>query len=306
MRPTMPIVQIYLCRSLSRRLRDCDGLKTPVKAHVLSTVPVMFSYWAKPKDCLDLSAMINDHIAECAAANPRRFIGLGTVPMQDPDLAVDELKRCKTLGLKGVEIGTHINDMTLADPKIFKFFREAERLGMSVFIHPWDMVGKDLMEKYWLPWLVGMPAECSLAMCSLMMGGVLERCPDLRVMIAHGGGSLPGTMGRIQHGYDVRPDLCAVDSKVRPMDFLGTFWADSCVHDTMSLDYICKVYHDDKVALGSDYPFPLGEYTKASLGKDYAVGEALDAMDWSEDRIKKVECTNALDWLNMDVKELLR
>ena len=169
----------------------------------------MFSYWAEPEDCLDLCTILNDHIASVVAENPKRFIGLGTVPLQDPDLAIQELKRCMSIGLRGVEIGSHINDKTLSDPSLFPFFKTAAELGAAVFIHPWDMVGMDLMKKYWLPWLVSMPAETSLAICSLIFGGVFERLPDLKVLFAHGGGSFPGTIGRVQHGYDVRPDLCA-------------------------------------------------------------------------------------------------
>src|SRR5207244_4658177 len=177
------------------------------------TVPVMFSYWAKPQDTCDLARLLNDHLAEVVRQFPRRFVGLGTLPLQAPDLAIRELERCrKDLGLQGIEIGSHVNDWNLDHPALFPVFEAAQQLGAAVFVHPWDMLAKERMSKYWLAWLVGMPAETALAICSLIFGGVLERLPRLRVCFAHGGGGFPGTFGRIEHGFQVRPDLCAVDN----------------------------------------------------------------------------------------------
>jgi len=115
------------------------------------------------------------------------------------------------------------------------------------------------MDKYWLPWLVGMPAETSRAVCSLIFGGVLERLPKLKVCFAHGGGSFPMTVGRIERGWEVRPDLCCVDNDVNPRNYLGKFWIDSLVHDEKVLEYCVDVMGEDFIVLGSDYPFPLGE-----------------------------------------------
>lgn len=246
------------CWSAERRIVDLDA--TGVDVQVLSTVPVMFSYWAKPQDTLDLSRLLNDHIAEVCAAHPRRFIGLGTVPMQAPDLAIQELERCvRDLGLPGVEIGTHVNGWNLNEPTLQPFFAAAEQLGAAVFVHPWEMLGRERMPKYWLPWLVGMPAETALAICSMIFGGVFERFPKLRVCFAHGGGSFPFTIGRIEHGFNVRPDLCAVDNNVNPRDYLGRFYLDALVHDADALRYLVRLVGAGRVALGSDYPFPLGE-----------------------------------------------
>jgi len=220
----------------------------------------MFSYWARPADALDLSKLLNDHIAGIVADHPRRFVGLGTLPMQDPDLAIGELRRCvEELHLAGVEIGTHVNDWNLSEPAVFAVFEAAADLGAAVFVHPWDMMGKDRMGKYWLPWLVGMPAETSLAICSVIFGGVLERLPKLRIAFAHGGGSFPATIGRIEHGFRVRPDLCAVDNDKNPRSYLGRFYLDSLVHDADVLRYLIELIGAERIALGSDYPFPLGE-----------------------------------------------
>ncbi|GAB1398209.1 hypothetical protein MASR1M65_29890 [Saprospiraceae bacterium] len=128
---------------------------------------------------------------------------------------------CGRAGLAGVEIGSHINDWNLENSHLYEFYAEAERRGVALFVHPWDMMGKDKMSKYWLPWLVGMPAETSLAICSMIFGGIFEKFPKLRVAFAHGGGSFPASIGRIEHGFNMRPDLVAVDNKVNPS---GLHW----------------------------------------------------------------------------------
>lgn len=252
------------CWDPERRIEDCDGAGVGVQ--VLSTVPVMFSYWAKPEHGLDLSRFLNDHIAEVVRSHPKRFVGLGTLPLQSPDLAVRELERgVRELGLAGVEIGTHVNAWNLDERALWPVFEAAADLGAAVFVHPWDVVGAERMPKYWLQWLVGMPAETALAICSVIFGGVLERLPALRLCFAHGGGSFIGTLGRIEHGFHARPDLCAVDNPVNPRGYLGRFYLDSIVHDADLLRQTIKLVGAERVALGSDYPFPLGEAVPGRL-----------------------------------------
>ena len=246
------------CWDPLERLSECSAHGVDVQ--VLSTVPVMFGYHAKPEHGLDLARLLNDHMAGVVAAHPPRFMGLGTLPMQAPELAVRELERCvNELGLPGVQIGSNVNGRNLDAPEIFAVLEAAQDLDAAVFVHPWDMLGGERLAKYWMPWLVGMPAETTVAICSVIFGGVLERLPRLRIGFAHGGGSFPGTFGRIAHGFEARPDLVAVSNPHPPQKYLGRFYVDSLVHDAEALRLLIKLVGAQRIALGTDYPFPLGE-----------------------------------------------
>jgi aminocarboxymuconate-semialdehyde decarboxylase len=278
------------CWSPDARIHDCDH--HGIHVQVLSTVPVMFNYWAKAEDTYDLSRFLNDHIAGIVEKYPKRFIGLGTLPMQDTKLAIKELERCvNELGLAGVQIGSHINDMNLNDPALFDIFAAAQDLGAAIFVHPWDMVGKEKMEKYWLPWLVGMPAETSLAICSMIFGGVLERLPNLRIAFAHGGGGFPSAIGRIEHAFKVRPDLLAVDNPHEPRKYLEQIYLDTLVHDPNMLKYLVDLMGPNKLALGTDYPFPLGELEP---------GKLIQSMNYNSNINDRLLHGTALEWLNLD------
>jgi aminocarboxymuconate-semialdehyde decarboxylase len=234
--------------------------KHNVDVMVLCTVPVLFSYWARPEHTLEWSEMLNDHLASVVRDHPTRFIGLGTLPMQDVQLACQELRRVVTeLGMPGVEIGSNINGMNLDDRSLDPFWAEAEKLGASIFVHPWEMMGSDRTQRYFQQWLVGMPAETTLAASSMIFGGVFDRFPNLRVMFSHAGGSLPFTLGRLSHGYHARPDLCNVNTVQDPRTYIGKFWVDGITHDEHALRYLVDVMGADKVAYGTDYPFPLGD-----------------------------------------------
>lgn len=281
------------CWNPELRISEYEQFNTQVQ--VVCTIPVLFSYWTKPKDGAEVSRFLNDDLAEAIRPFSKNYIGLGTLPMQDTDLAIEELKRCKALGFPGVQIGSNINDKNLDSPEFYPIFEACQDLGMAVFVHPWNMMGMDQMKKYWLPWLVGMPAETSRAICSMVFAGIFEKLPDLRVCFAHAGGSFIPTIGRIEHGFNCRPDLVAIDNDVNPRNYLGKFWVDCITHDADALKFIIDKVGSDKVCLGSDYPFPLG---------DLEIGKFVEEMSLSEAQRDDIFCNSSLNWLGTDSQRL--
>ena len=180
--------------------------------------------------------------------------------------------------------------MNLNEVQFDEFFAACESLNAAILVHPWQMMGQEHMIKYWLPWLVGMPAEISRAICSMIFGGVFEKYKKLRVCFAHGGGSFLPTISRIEHGWDCRPDLVAVDNKKNPKEYLGKFWVDSHVCDHKVLQYIIDLVGADKVMQGSDYPFPLGESTP---------GELVRTAPLSDSEKEKILGTSGKNWLGL-------
>ncbi|SVC74062.1 uncharacterized protein METZ01_LOCUS326916, partial [marine metagenome] len=155
------------CWNQKERIKDCDN--TQVDMQVLSTLPALFSYWAKDDECFLLSQFLNDHIAQICREESHKFIGIGTIPMQNVDYAIKEMDRCiSKLNLLGIEMGSNINGENLSNEKFQPIFEHAEKLGCSILVHPWEMMGQGDIQKYWLPWLVGMPAETSRAICSII------------------------------------------------------------------------------------------------------------------------------------------
>jgi aminocarboxymuconate-semialdehyde decarboxylase len=282
-------------REILENCWDVDTRLEEMKQHgidmqVICTIPVMFSYWAKPEDGLAISHFLNDHIIEIVTQQPGKFIGLATVPMQEPKAAIKELERCMKCGLKGVQIGSNVNNLNLSEKQFDEFFAACESLNAAILIHPWQMMGAEHMTKYWLPWLVGMPAEVSRAACSLIFGGVMEKYKRLKVCLAHGGGSFLPTIGRIEHGWECRPDLVAIDNPENPKKYLERFWVDSHVCDYKMLQYVIDLIGADKIMQGSDYPFPLGEAIP---------GELVRSAPISNTEKEKILGSSAKAWLGL-------
>ena len=270
------------------RINEYEKYTTQVQ--VVCTIPVLFAYFSKPKDGLEVARFLNDDLANLVNKYPKKYIGLGSLPMQDPELAVQELFRIKELGLKGVQVGSNIEDKNLNEPDFYPFWEACEKLGLAVLVHPWNMMGKKNMNKYWLPWLVGMPAETSRAMCSMIFGGIFDKFPNLRVNFCHASGSFLSTIGRIEHGFNCRPDLVAVDNQKNPRKYCGHFWIDCITHDQDMLRYVLKMQGSKRVTLGSDYPFPLG---------DLEIGEFINRMNLEESVVEDIFCNSTLEWLNL-------
>jgi aminocarboxymuconate-semialdehyde decarboxylase len=269
------------------RLMDEHGIELTLlslNAPAIQAIP-------DPAQANEIARRANDFLAEQVRKRPARFQALAALPMQDPDLAIRELERCvRELGMAGVQIGSNVNGANLDSPELFPIFEAAASLGAAVFVHPWEMAGRERMTRYWLPWLVGMPAEVSLAICSLIFGGVLERLPSLRIAFAHGGGAFPATIGRIARGFEARPDLCAVSNDVSPREYLRRIYVDSLVHDPRMLRYLIDLMGPDRIALGSDYPFPLGEPRP---------GELIDSCEFGEKTCARLLHGTALEWLGL-------
>lgn len=271
---------------------DCHG----VNMMVLCTVPVLFYYWAKPQHTLWWAQYVNDHLASVVERYPDRFLALGTVPLQDTKLAIAEMERCVgTLHMPGLEIGSNIEGINLDDERLFPFYEAAEAVGCALLVHPWNMAGAERMQRYWGEWLVGMPAETALAIHSCICGGIFDRFPRLRMLFAHAGGAFPFTIGRISHGWRARPDLCNVNHIRDPRSYAGHFWVDSITHDTHALEYLLSVVGPERVVLGSDYPFPLG---------DLEHGRFIEDMNLPLDVKERIFWRNALEFLGRTEREI--
>lgn len=246
-------------------------------AAAISLPPELLMYWAPPKLGARIARAMNDGMAELARAHPDRFLPLATLPLQDATRAAGELDRAITrLGLRGACICTHVNGVDLDDPRVAPVFEMAERLGVPLFLHPQTAGDVTRLKDYHLWNLIGFPMETATAAARLILAGVFERFPALMVVLAHGGGFLPYQLGRLDHGYRVRPTLQERLPKL-PSAYLGNIYCDSLVHNDAALRYLLDRIGADHVVLGSDYPFDMGTETAADSVRGLGLSQAQES-----------------------------
>ena len=239
---------------LEMRLRAMN--RAGVQVHALSlTFPMV--YWADGELGSHLARVVNDSMSEAHTAHPDRFLGLATLPMQDPTRAVDEIERAAHLpGIRGVYLGTNVNGRELSDPAFTPVFERIHARGLPVFLHPLNVVGAQRLAPYYLGNLLGNPYDTGIAAAHLIFGGVLDRFPKLTVCLPHAGGAFPYLIGRLDRGRKVRRELRHM--KRPPSAYLRRFTYDTITHAPASLRYLIGLVGADRVMIGSDYCFDMG------------------------------------------------
>jgi len=251
------------CWDPTVRLAEMD--RDGIDVQVMCATPVLFSYDRPANHALECAKIFNDAALDICSHNPKRLKALCQVPLQDIDLACQELSRSMRAGHLGVQIGNHVGDKDFDDPGIVTFLQHCADEGAAVLVHPWDMMGKGRMKKYMLPWLVSMPAETQLSILSLILSGAFEKLPkSLRLCFAHGGGSFAYLLGRVDNAW-INRDIVRTDCPNLPSSYVDRFYVDSAIFSAESLSLLIDVMGEDRVILGSDYPFPLGEQRVGSL-----------------------------------------
>jgi len=243
--------------TLDQRLVDMDRLGIDVQA--ISPSPGQYFYFTDPETGRAAARVVNDGMAAAAAAHPDRLVGMGTVPLQNAEMAVAEMRRCvQELDLRGIEISSNVNGKDLHAEEFRPFFAAAEELGILLFLHPLGFTHAQRMSEYYFNNLIGNPLESTLAVGHLIFGGVLDRYPGLRICVAHGGGYMPAYWGRMDHGWRARGD-CSEHCRHEPSSYLRKMWFDTLVFDPDQLESLVRTHGADKLCLGSDYPFDMSE-----------------------------------------------
>ncbi len=268
--------EIYsACWDADMRLSEMD--RDGVEMQVLSATPVLFAYDRPAEHALDCARLFNDAALELCAEGKGRLKSLCQVPLQDIDASCKELSRCMRAGHLGVQIGNHVGDKNLDDPGIVTFLHHCADEGAAVLVHPWDMLAPERMPKYMMPWTVGMPAETQLGIVAMILGGAFDKLPSkLRICFAHGGGSFAFLLGRLENAWQHHPTAHGV-CELPPKRYLNRFYVDSAVFDERALRLLVETMGTERVMLGSDYPFPLGEHYVGSLIRTSSLAEPVKA-----------------------------
>jgi aminocarboxymuconate-semialdehyde decarboxylase len=241
-------------------------------------------------EAAEAARIFNDLLLALTAAGQGRLVPFCQVPLQDPDAACAELDRCLAAGHVGVEIGNHVGDKDLDDEGVVTFLQHCAHVGAPVFVHPWDMPNGPRLDRWMARWLAGMPAETHLSILALILGGVLDRVPpSLRLCFAHGGGSFPFWLGRADNAWHRRGNLVRGRSEQPPSVYVDRFSVDTVVFEPAALRLLVETMGEDRVMVGSDYPYPLGERP---------VGQVVRKADFlTDDQRTKLLSGNAMRFL---------
>ena len=244
-------------RDPQKKIRDME--EKGLAFNVLSSTPFAFLYEVEDDLAIELARFHNDQLSEMVKKYPDRFAAMATLPLQVPDEALKELTRAtKTLGLRGVEIGSHVGKRELGDEVFWPIYKALEDLNMPIFIHPHHVAGLDRLLEFYLNNLIGNPLDTTIAAANLIFSGVLEKYPGLKIILAHAGGQFPYIIGRWDHGYQVRPE-CKEKVHQSPMAFFKNFYFDTITHNPDALRYLVSLAGSDHVLLGTDYPYDMGD-----------------------------------------------
>mgnify|MGYP003385681615 CR=1 FL=1 len=244
---------------IEERIRDMDRMGVDIQA--VCPAPYHYFYFTEPDEGASLAREVNEGIASLVAGHPDRFVGLGSVPLQNAELAVQELEYAvKKLGLRGVEINTNVNGLNLTDPKLGleKFFAKADELGIVVFMHPLGFTHADRLTNHYFNNVIGNPLDTTIAVSHLIFDGVVARHPKIKFIAAHGGGFIAHYWARMDHAWGARPD-CRTVIKRKPSSYLEKFYFDTITFDPLMLRHLIDRYGADHVLLGTDYPYDMGE-----------------------------------------------
>ena len=243
--------------TIDERLADMDRLGIEIQA--ISPSPGQYYYWTDPDLGTEAARLVNDGIAAAVARHPDRLVGMGTVPLQAPELAIAEMRRCVgELGLRGIEISSNVAGRELAEPEFRPFFAAAEEIGVLLFLHPLGFTHGQRLSEHYFNNLIGNPLESTLAIAHLVFGGVLERHQGLKLCVAHGGGYVASYWGRMDHAWRARED-CRQHIPHPPSHYLRQLYYDTLVFDQAHLDFLHATYGADHLLLGTDYPFDMSE-----------------------------------------------
>ena len=278
------------CWNPARRIEEMD--KYAVDTQIMCATPILFAYEKPSTEAYECATVMNDAAIEMCSHNPARLKTMCQVPLQDIDLACQEVTRAMQNGHVAVQIGNHVKDKNLDDEGLITFLQHCARINAPVLVHPWDMMAPERMPNYMLQWLVAMPAETQLSILSLILSGAFERLPrDLKLCFAHGGGSFAYLMGRVDNAWRER-DIVRKDCPNLPSSYVDRFYVDSAVFSEDALDLLVKCSGVERVMFGTDYPFPLGEIDMGALVRNH------DTLD--ENQKASILGGNAVSFFNLD------